>query len=186
MKPGHAKNTKSIFVYLDLVYLGHIALQEKMVYLWSTIIFSQSKVLNLFLVYCVEAQSQPSEELLDQRRFSDLAAIAKHIFVGAGKSFDIRKYYAYGCNCFQLGDAPLSGQPIQGRPVDQLDNMCKMYKSCQKCVRTKNGETCRGELVKYQWTVQEDLDVTGSNDAGSCERELFECDRQFAFDLLEV
>jgi len=87
---------------------------------------------------------------LEDRRFSDFSSIGKHIFSVAGKVFDIRKYYGYGCNCFQLGDTPLSASQVHGRPVDLLDNVCKKYKACQKCVRNKQGNECRGETVKYQ------------------------------------
>ena len=47
-----------------------------------------------------------------ERRYADLKAIAKKIWQKAGLKgqdrFDERKYWAYGCHCYLLGDRPLS------------------------------------------------------------------------------
>merc|ERR1719190_218099 len=89
------------------------------------------------------------------RRYDDLEAIAKKLWrkQGEGK-FDERKYWAYGCHCFMLGDRPMS-EMGKGRPVDALDNKCKAYKDCQKCVRDKHGDGCIGEMEKYTWNGAE-------------------------------
>ena len=47
-----------------------------------------------------------------ERRYADLKAITAKLwklngFVGKNK-FDERKYWAYGCHCYLLGDRPLS------------------------------------------------------------------------------
>jgi len=121
------------------------------------------------------------------RRYDDLEAIAKKLWrkqLGKGEDgkFDERKYWAYGCHCFMLGDRPMS-EMGKGRPVDALDNKCKAYKDCQKCVRDKHGNQCIGEFVQYTWRYSTKLGAFESqNEAGSCERELFECDLQFAKD----
>ena len=39
----------------------------------------------------------------------------------------------------------------KGKPVDELDSLCKKYKDCQKCTRRKYGEDCVGETTKYEW-----------------------------------
>jgi hypothetical protein len=69
--------------------------------------------------------------------------------------------------------------PGIGKPVDELDTVCKSYKDCQKCARMTHGDTCIGEMVKYRYKLR------GSNalcrdDANTCERALCECDAQFA------
>ena len=69
---------------------------------------------------------------------------------GTSEKFDDRKYWTYGCHCFLLGDRPMS-EMGKGRPVDALDNKCKNYKDCQKCVREEYGEACIGEFVRYTW-----------------------------------
>merc|ERR1712080_65756 len=92
-----------------------------------------------------------------------------------------RKYWTYGCNCLILGDRPMS-DPGKGRPVDELDSVCKVYKDCQKCVQMKFGENCIGEMVKYKWGIKSH-DVFCKDKADTCERALCECDLQFAQDM---
>ena len=122
------------------------------------------------------------------RRYDDLTDMAKKVFKKAGLTgsdkFDERKYWAYGCHCYILGDRPMS-QMGYGRPVDALDNKCKAYKDCQKCVRDKHGEECIGEFVRYTWRWNKSLNqLEGKEDAGTCQRELFECDAKFVNDVL--
>ena len=89
-----------------------------------------------------------------ERRYDDLESIAKKYWNKQGMTgknkFDDRKYWTYGCHCFLLGDRPMS-EMGKGRPVDALDNKCKNYKDCQKCVREEYGEACIGEFVRYTW-----------------------------------
>ena len=132
-----------------------------------------------------------------ERRYDDLEAIANKYWRKQGLTgkdkFDERKYWAYGCHCFILGDRPMTKMG-KGSPVDALDNKCKAYKDCQKCVRGgsdikggNKGETCIGEGVRYTWKYSTKLNQFISRDAvGSCERELFECDLQFVKDIYEV
>ena len=99
--------------------------------------------------------------------------------------FDERKYWTYGCHCMMLGDRPMT-EMGHGRPVDALDNKCKAYKDCQKCVRAKHGDQCIGEFVRYTWKYASKIsDFQSSNAEGSCERELFECDVQFVKDTFD-
>ena len=122
----------------------------------------------------------------DDRRYDDLKNMARKLwakngFTGRNK-FDERKYWAYGCHCFILGDRPMT-EMGWGRPVDTLDFKCKAYKDCQKCVREKHGDDCIGEAVRYQWRwASRSNDFESRDPAGSCKRELFECDAQFVKD----
>ena len=132
-----------------------------------------------------------------ERRYTDLEAIANKYWNKQGLTgedeFDERKYWAYGCHCFMLGDRPMTEQG-KGSPVDALDNKCKAYKDCQKCVRGgsdikggNKGDSCIGEGVRYTWKYSTKLNsFVSQNAAGSCERELFECDLQFVKDIYEV
>ena len=84
---------------------------------------------------------------------------------GSGK-FDEREYWAYGCHCFLLGDRAMS-EMGKGKPVDALDNKCKNYKDCQKCVREKYGDACIGEFVRYTWKWDgKKKDFVSNNDDG--------------------
>ena len=51
----------------------------------------------------------------------------------------------------KLSQWPFLTRILLGRPVDALDNKCKNYKDCQKCVRERHGEECIGEFVRYTW-----------------------------------
>jgi len=109
-----------------------------------------------------------------ERRYKDLTAIARHFM----PDFDERKYWAYGCNCLILGDRPMS-DPGLGRPVDRLDNVCKQYKDCQRCVAMKFGDDCIGEMVKYRWRYTNQNDIKCMDKPDTCKRALCECDLQF-------
>ena len=119
-----------------------------------------------------------------ERRYDDLEAIAnkywRHKGLTGVDKFNERKYWAYGCHCFIHANM---GKMGKGKPVDGLDNKCKAWKDCQKCVREKHGDTCIGEWVRYTWKFATNSNAFISRDpAGSCQRELFECDLQFVKD----
>merc|ERR1712099_66448 len=123
-----------------------------------------------------------------ERRYDDLEAIAAKYWRKQGATgkdkFDERKYWTYGCHCLMLGDRPMSDMG-RGEPVDELDSRCRFYKECQRCVRDKFGDQCIGELVRYTWKYSKKQTQFVSKDQdGTCARELFECDLQFAKDTL--
>jgi len=110
------------------------------------------------------------------RRYNDLHKIAQFYM----PDFDERKYWAYGCNCLILGDRPMTEQG-HGKPVDELDTVCKAYKDCVKCVQMKYGETCIGEFRKYKYGLNKRTGTaTCKDEPDTCERALCECDTQFA------
>merc|ERR1739844_579986 len=123
------------------------------------------------------------------RRYDDLEAMAikhwkKNGMTGKNK-FDEKKYWAYGCHCYILGDRPMSSMG-KGAPTDGLDNKCNAYKDCQKCVRETHGDACIGEFVRYTWKFSSKLQTfVAKNAEGSCERELFECDLKFVKDTFD-
>ena len=71
----------------------------------------------------------PSQEQ-GSKRYSQLVEMMGNY----NAAFDERKYWTYGCNCLILGDRPMS-DPGHGKPVDELDTVCKAYKDCLKCAR---------------------------------------------------
>lgn len=75
----------------------------------------------------------------------------------------------------------------RGTPKDALDNKCKAFKDCHKCVREKHGDACIGEFVKYTWKWSKKVGgLVGQDNAGTCERELFECDLGLVEDTFQV
>jgi len=135
----------------------------------------------------LERRQRPSsnDKVGDSKRYSDMKEIAEHIFNGGGSKFDEKQYWTYGCHCLFLGDRPLTDMG-KGTPVDDLDRACRVYKDCQRCVRDKHGNQCIGEFVKYTWRIDGPRDVQSSEKTGSCPRELFECDRQFALNMFQT
>jgi len=69
--------------------------------------------------------------------------------------------------------------PGKGRPIDDLDAVCKQYKDCQKCAREEFGDMCIGESVEYNYG-QTGGEKYCKGDSGTCGRKLCECDLQFA------
>ena len=76
----------------------------------------------------------------------------------------------------------------KGKPVDALDSACKEWKECQKCARLTHNRSashpqgefeCLGEFTKYNFGLKNN-DYQCKNSAGSCSRDLCECDLAFA------
>jgi len=129
----------------------------------------------------VSVQAAPSDKTLtEEKRYSQLIALMDHF----NPTFDERQYWTYGCNCLMLGDRPMT-DPGKGKPVDELDTVCKQYKDCLKCASMAHGDTCIGEFVKYRINMNGAQPVCKDN-AGSCARDLCECDRIFAQEHVAV
>jgi len=92
--------------------------------------------------------------------------------------FDPRKYWGYGCNCFGLGDRPMS-EGLNNIAVDELDESCKKYKECLKCATMEHGDECIPEFKSYRF-LPEQGQIQCKNKAGTCERALCECDNLLA------
>jgi len=130
--------------------------------------------------------SSPSSDIdeREDRRYADLAEMSKKHWRknDLGREWDERKFWGYGCHCFMVGDRPLSDMGF-GIPVDDLDSACRQWKDCQMCVRKNHGEQCIGEFKKYTWKYKSKLsDFAILNGAGTCEREIGECDLKFVKD----
>lgn len=102
---------------------------------------------------------------------------------------NITKYWTYGCWCFQMGDYPL--RIGNGSPVDNVDKICKQQKECYQCAKKDMAEldqSCLPEETSYKFSATFDQ-VTGApnvvcrNPAGTCKRNMCECDRAFAAKL---
>ena len=68
----------------------------------------------------------------------------------------------------------------KGQPTDPLDAVCKAYKQCLKCARTQHGEMCIGESAHYRYGEKYGVGRFCDDNAGSCSRDLCECDLAFA------
>ncbi|CBY15238.1 unnamed protein product [Oikopleura dioica] len=122
-----------------------------------------------------------------QTLYPDLKWMAENLWLRNGltgeDAFDDRKYWAYGCHCNLLGMRPITDMGM-GRPKDAFDTKCKAYKECLQCVKKNHGDECIGDLVGYAWKwANKQGTFVGLNAAGSCPRELFECDKRFVYDM---
>lgn len=117
-----------------------------------------------------------------ERRYKDLHAITLHY----NPEFDHRKFWYYGCHCLMLSDRAMSTRG-SGKPVDELDSLCKLYKECVHCAKMEFGEDCIPEAVKYNWDVNPNNNRVRSkgNPPGTCKRALYECDNMYATKLAE-
>ena len=52
-----------------------------------------------------------------------------------------------------LSDRGLSTRG-KGKPVDELDTICKTYKECVHCAKKEFGPECIPEKVQYGWQVK--------------------------------
>jgi len=119
----------------------------------------------------------------DIRRYADLKAMTEKVWAQYGETFDERKFWGYGCHCLFPTDRPMSMMGF-GAPRDNIDKICREWKLCQKCTRETHGEECIGEMFKYQWKWnKKNARLEIISNSGTCERELGECDRKFAYDL---
>ena len=117
----------------------------------NVLLFENLKnILNQLETALVHGQRGSDENrVTSQKRYFQLTDMMENY----NDNFDERKYWSYGCNCLILGDRPMS-DPGLGRPVDELDSVCKAYKDCLKCARRQYGDMCIGEFVKYDYRIR--------------------------------
>ena len=97
----------------------------------------------------------------------------------------------YGCTCLSLNP----GQKNLGLPLDDTDRTCNRWKQCHKCVRDEHGGSCdskyktnlQGDCGKYTFSkIRLFLSLFLVDKVGSCQRQMCECDRNFAISLGQV
>jgi len=130
-------------------------------------------------VFAVDDSFFTAPSFTQERRYKDLHAITLHY----NPDFDHRKFWYYGCHCLMLSDRAMSTRG-KGRPVDELDSLCKQYKECVHCAKLEFGPECIPEAVKYGWEVNSKGKVISKgNQPGTCKRALYECDNMYALKL---
>lgn len=113
-------------------------------------------------------------------KYPKLADLLDHYAPGAAAE----KYLQYGCNCNFLEDKPLASSG-NGATLDPIDQACKNYKDCQRCVQMDDGADCNVENDDWAYDVrlENDFDAQCMNQVKSCRRHLCECDKQFADEI---
>jgi hypothetical protein len=123
------------------------------------------------------------------RRFKNLKAMVMtmqppHVTV-------FGRYCYYGCWCLPNGQHNLAAG--YGQPVDPIDEVCKEFALCYKCLDMDFAGTCNPEKRSYRWGrvkdnagVTYDLACKDNPDKGPnhrCKRYTCECDRVLAMGL---
>ncbi|CBY08137.1 unnamed protein product [Oikopleura dioica] len=130
------------------------------------------KLFGFFAISARVAQATQSE------RLATLLEMIKHY----RPNFEDTKYFSYGCHCLIRGDQ--LDHHGTGQPVDALDSVCRKYKNCQKCVQFEYGKTCTEEAA-YKIRYSSSGAIRARDRLATCEREVFNCDHQFAIELAE-
>ena len=103
-----------------------------------------------------------------------------------GQRFD---EYSYGCHCSLEQNA---GKIYTGKPVDPSDRACRDHSLCYRCLRAEYnapGETCDGNSDGYRADLYKDIEtdkrwVECKDSIGSCRKNICECDKALAQNLL--
>ena len=83
----------------------------------------------------------------------------------------------HGCWCRQLNTLYTdSMHTLGGQPVDELDSLCRMWKSARNCNDHHRGGTCFGEIVddsyRYFYSIDTEKLICASNRDCQCGHEL--------------
>jgi len=134
-------------------------------------------------------QASTSPELTDLNRFKNLKAMVMTLQPVQVTVFG--RYCYYGCWCLPNGQHNLAAG--YGQPVDPIDEVCKEFALCYKCLDMDFAGNCNPEARAYRWGqrrdqngVTYDLACKDQVDKGPnhrCKRYTCECDRVLAIGL---
>merc|ERR1712110_42755 len=119
------------------------------------------------------------------RKFRNLKAMVMILQPNNVTTFG--RYCYYGCWCLPAGQHNLSS--VFGAPVDPIDEVCKEFALCYKCLDIDFAGQCDPDKVGYMWArnyvADVVVDVTCKNDPSinanhRCARYTCECDRILA------
>lgn len=135
------------------------------------------------------ADGELDSELATIKRFKNLKAMVMSMQPPEVTIFG--RYCYYGCWCLPNGQHNLAAG--YGAPVDPIDQVCKEFALCYKCIELDFGGACQPEKRGYRWgphttTMGVVYDVYCKDDATigpthRCKRYTCECDRVLAVGL---
>jgi len=130
-----------------------------------------------------------SSDLIDIKRFKNLKAMVMSL--QPNKELVFGRFCYYGCWCLPNGQHNLAAG--YGVPVDPIDEVCKEFALCYKCLDMDFDGECNPEKRSYRWgkLINDDNEVYGvvcrdPTDDGSikrCKRYTCECDKILAVGL---
>ena len=147
---------------------------------------------------------------VEQKKFSNIIDMAYHKLENnikfqlilqlntANPTRNARKNFSYmvsnyGCHCFPNFKSTIGGK---GKPVDQLDEVCRSLFRCYRCIDIESDEygSCDTNQGGYKYGLLENDDGNGNvnrdincdtmfNKSPMCKTHQCQCDRQFADSL---
>lgn len=134
-------------------------------------------------------EEDPHQPICGIRRFKNLKAMVMTMQPVNVTVFG--RYCYYGCWCLPNGQHNLAAG--FGQPVDPIDEVCKEFALCYKCLDLDFAGSCNPEKRSYRWGrlrdsngVTYDLECRDDHTRGAahrCKRYTCECDRVLAIGL---
>jgi len=132
-----------------------------------------------------------SDQIREERRRKKLKQILKMVFFlqQDASPESLEKYLYYGCYCFPDGHNKLfSGY---GDAIDEVDKACRKLQTCYRCVGVDYGqeECINTKGYKFAGVIDKATgkkDIICKNKKQNCGAAQCECDRQLAFQLMEM
>ena len=131
---------------------------------------------------------------LEGRKYNKIIKMTRSLLAANGKTtMSMRQLHKkiqnYGCHCFPNFKSTIGGK---GKPVDQLDEVCRSLFRCYRCIDIESDEygSCDTNQGGYKYGLLEneggsrDINCdTMFNKSPMCKTHQCQCDRQFADSL---
>lgn len=120
----------------------------------------------------------------------DLKDPNKNPYLNGGKGFG--RYCFYGCHCLPDAEHLQTGPKPGGKPVDEIDETCRQFGTCYKCLKNKHNAECKPEETHYRFKIVKDektgdvKDIICLDKKDRCKQDVCQCDRKFALDVRKV
>lgn len=107
-------------------------------------------------------------------RLSNIFGLTKVMQESTCKDTNFFSPKGHGCWC--------SEKPLQGKPLDDVDNHCRSYHLCERCVRKSHcGNLPHDFSFSYKWDGESKFMCT---DKDECSKNMCECAMTFGNDLI--
>lgn len=124
------------------------------------------------------------EDMLDPRKFRQWKLMV--MFLQPDQTRAWKDFQSYGCHCIPEGRRRI-GVAGFGEPVDPIDNACRSFHQCYRCLEDEHADEpngCDGERTRYRFAANKSADgtkvITCKHPEGSCEYNVCQCDLQIA------
>jgi hypothetical protein len=122
------------------------------------------------------------DDMLDPRKFRQWKLMVMAMQRQAGSTRQWKDFQSYGCHCIPEGRRRI-GVAGYGAPVDSIDNACRSFHQCYRCLEDEHADEggCDGEKTRYKVTINENTgEISCRNKPGTCQYNVCQCDLQIA------